>query len=320
MDRRAFLRLSAAAGVVLACGRNEGEAPTLTATPIGTATEPAATTPAPPTATDTSTAAPTPGATPTATAPATSTPRPALLEPIGFPLDPDTRCGRVEGLPGQRLVRWDAGPSVRDYSRMDQPSDDPERANASGWNARVHVEYEGQPAVDWYVPPGTPVYTTMDGVATLYLITLSNPFEVYGVDREPYLGNPDRARAPIAPFPGPGGGKGVFVRVENEAFRTEYAHLDLRPTLDRVRPPFLPGYSAATDYEAGFAPLRDFRATTPIARWDVHRGDLIGLTGDTGYSEAPHLHYTIARAGSSALVCPTTEPPFEDAGWLFRTA
>lgn len=242
------------------------------------------------------------------------------LAPIGFPLDPATRCGRVEGSIGARTIRWGAGPSVIDYSRSDQSSADPERANASGWNARTHVEYEGQPAVDWYVPPGTPVVTTMDGVATLYVITLSNPFEVYGVDREPYLGNPDRARAPISPFPGPGGGKGVFVRVENEAFRTDDAHLDLRPTLEAVRPSFLPGYSPTTDYEAEFTPLRDSRVVTAIARWEVRRGDLIGLTGDTGYSEAPHLHYTIARAGSPALLCPTTEPAFEDAGWLFRSA
>jgi len=319
MDRRAFLRLSAAAGVLLACGRNEDAPRTSTVTPVGTATGSATAIPAPPTATATRTAAPTPTATPDAVVPPTSTPRPPQLRPVGFPLDPDTKCGRLEGSIGLRSVTWGAGPSVHDYSRTDQPSDDPERANASGWNARVHVEYEGQPAVDWYVQPGTPVFATMDGVATLYLITLSNPFEVYGVDREPYLGNPDRARAPIAPFPGPGGGKGVFVRVENEAFLTECAHLDLRPTLDRVRPPFLAGYSAATDYEAGFAPLRDFRATTAIARWDVHRGDLVGLTGDTGYSEAPHLHYTIARAGSSTLLCPTTEPGFEESGWLFRS-
>jgi murein DD-endopeptidase MepM/ murein hydrolase activator NlpD len=262
---------------------------------------------------------PSPVVTPTPSQTANPGPRPSL-EPVGFPLDPVTRCGRVEGAMGARTVRWGAGPSALDYSRTDQPAADPERANASGWNARVHVEYEGQPAVDWYLPPGTPVYATMDGVATLYVITLSNPFEVYGVAREPYLGNPDRARAPISPFPGPGGGKGVFLRVENEAFRTEYAHLDLRSTLEAVRPPFLDPWGPATNYESQFAPLRDFRATTAIARWDLRRGELVGLTGDTGYSEAPHLHYTIARAGSAALLCPTTEPGFEDSGWLFRTA
>ncbi|MGE0135510.1 MAG: M23 family metallopeptidase [Dehalococcoidia bacterium] len=314
MDRRAFLTLSSGAAFLLACGRDE-DAPasptsTSTSTPTRTMTPTPPPSPTPP-------ATPTPPSSPTATA--TPAPRPVALQPLGFPLDPDTKCGRVEGSIGARSIRWGAGPSALDYSRTDQPSEDPDRANASGWNARVHVEYEGNPAVDWYVPPGTPVYATMDGVATLYVITLANPFEVYGVDREPYLGNPDRARAPIAPFPGPGGGKGVFVRVENEEFRTEYAHLELRPTLDAVRPPFLDGYTPATDYEAEFALLRDFRATTRVARWDVHRGNLIGLTGDTGYSEAPHLHYTIARAGSPALLCPTTEPGFEDSGWLFRT-
>ncbi|MFN8584482.1 MAG: M23 family metallopeptidase [Dehalococcoidia bacterium] len=320
MNRRAFLRLSAAASMLLACGDNEDERPTSTSPAGATTTGLATPTPAPPTVTPTAAATSSPVVTSTATGSPTATPRPAQLQPIGFPLDPEMRCGRVEGSVGHRAIRWGAGPSAHDYSRTDQPSDEPERASACGWNARTHVEYEGQPAVDWYVPPGTPVYATMDGAATLYVITLSNPFEVYGVDREPYLGNPDRARAPIAPFPGPGGGKGVFVRVENEEFRTEYAHLDLRPTLDRVRPPFLPAYSAATNFEAEFASLRDFRATTPIARWDVHRGDLVGLSGDTGYSEAPHLHYTIARAGSSTLLCPTTEPTFEDSGWLLRPA
>ncbi len=76
----------------------------------------------------------------------------------------------------------------------------------------------------------------------------------------------------------------------------------------------------ATSFESEFAPLRDFQATTPIARWEVRRGDLIGMTGDTGYSEAPHLHYTIARIGGAGLLCPTSELGFEDGGWLVRSA
>jgi murein DD-endopeptidase MepM/ murein hydrolase activator NlpD len=241
--------------------------------------------------------------------------------PLGFPLDPALRCGLVEGAVGSRTLTWGAGSAVAAYSRDDQPSEDPERANRCGWNARTHVEYEGQPAVDWYVPAGTPIVATMDGVATLLVITMANPFDVYGVDREPYLGNPDRARAPLSPFPGPGGGKGVFVRIVNEQFQTEYAHLDLAASLEVVpRGAYLDGFSEQTDFAGMFGPLRDFQTFTPVASWDVRRGDVIGLSGDSGYSEAPHLHYTVRRSGASGLLCPTTEPGFEDGGWLFRVA
>jgi murein DD-endopeptidase MepM/ murein hydrolase activator NlpD len=161
----------------------------------------------------------------------------------------------------------------------------------------------------------------MEGTATLLINTLANPFDVYGVNREPYLGNPDRRRAPYGPFPGPGGGQGVFVRVANTAFSSDYAHLDLPLSLEALagRLSFVSGYAPTTDYTTRFAPLRDYRLATAIASWPVSRGDLIGISGDTGYSEAPHLHYAIRRAGAANLLCPTLEPGFSDAGWLFRT-
>jgi len=311
MERRLFLVSLGSFALVGCAGRGKDE-PTPAATPTtGRATPtPAVTAPA--------TASPPPTqAGPTAT----PTEVPPQLEPYGFPLNPATRTGLVTGQPGSRAIRWGQGPIVRDYSRDDQPSDDPVRANAAGWNARTHVEYEGQPAVDWYLPVGTPVVATTDGTATLLVNTVSNPFDVYGVSREPYLGNPDRARAPVSPFPGVGGGQGVFIRVENGRFRTDYAHLEISRTVGLVPEwAWLGSYSAAFPFAEEFAPLRDFRVATPVAAWDVRRGDTIGYTGDSGYSEAPHLHYTIRRAGESRLLCPTTEPGFEDNGWLLKSS
>lgn len=253
---------------------------------------------------------------------ATSTPAPPRDPqlPTGFPLDPATRLGLVRGEVGSRELAWGEGPRALEYSRDDQPSADQVRANRSGWNARVHAEYEGQPAVDWYIPAGTPVLATMEGTATLLVNTVSNPFDSYGVSREPYIGNPDRARAPISPFPGPGGGQGVFARVTNARYRTDYAHLDLAATLRVVpRDAFLAGFAPdAPALSARFGPLRDFRLATAIAQWPVGPGDVIGMSGDTGYSEAPHLHYAIRPAASEDALCPTLEPGFDDAGWLFR--
>ena len=59
------------------------------------------------------------------------------------------------------------------------------------------------------------------------------------------------------------------------------------------------------------------RVATTLAVWDVRAGDIIGMSGDSGYSEGPHLHYTINRIGEP-LRCPTTEAGFTDGGWLFR--
>jgi murein DD-endopeptidase MepM/ murein hydrolase activator NlpD len=308
MKRRIFLVSIGSAALVGCRGRSgDDETPSPTTSPADT-----------PTSAPMATATPERSPTPTAPA-ATATPGPPQPEPFGFPVDPSARTGLVVGAVGSRTIRWGEGPTVLAYSRDDQPSDDPVRANAAGWNARTHAEYEGQPAVDWYLPTGTPVVATMDGLATLLINTVSNPFEVYGVSREAYIGNPDRSRAPISPFPGPGGGQGVFIRVENRQFRTDYAHLEIAPTLGLV-PDFawLSAYSAAFPYSEQFAQLRDFRLATAIAAWDVKKGDVIGYTGDSGYSEAPHLHYTVRRTGAFNLLSPTTEAGFEDGGWLFR--
>jgi len=242
----------------------------------------------------------------------------AVEEPLGFPLDPQTVTGKVTGAEGSRRIEWGAGPAAGTYTEQDQVSSDPDVANASGWDCRVHVDYEGRPAVDWYIPVGTPIVATMDGIATLYAITVTNAFDYWGVSREPYLGNPDYQNAPLAPFPGPGGGKGVYVEIASGTFVTEAAHLHLVSTvaaLDEVA--FLPGFDRSSDYASLFAPMRGYLEVTAVARWDVKRGEVIGFSGDSGYSEGPHLHYTVRRSGGG-LLCPTEEVGFEDGGWLFR--
>jgi murein DD-endopeptidase MepM/ murein hydrolase activator NlpD len=214
----------------------------------------------------------------------------------------------VAGAAGSRVIETGAGPTIADYTEHDQPSDDPVRANASGWNCRVHVEYEGTPAVDWYVPIGTPVYATMDGTATLIVNTVANAFDYYGVDREPYIGNPDRSRAPLSPFPGPGGGMGVYVAVMNDRYRTDYGHLSLAPTLGVVPDgAFAAPYGRAFDYTSTFALPRSFDYGAQVATWRVRRGDVIGYTGDAGYSEAPHLHYVVTERATGERVCVTGE-------------
>lgn len=237
---------------------------------------------------------------------------------MGFPIAPETMLGVVTGETGSRSIDWEGGTSAAEYSRDLQVSGDADTANGMGWNCRTHVEYEGVPAVDWYIPTGTPIHATMGGQATLYIVSLPNAFGYYGVDREPYLGSPDRSRALLSPFPGPGGGKGVFVEVVNEAFATEYAHFDLEPTLATVpASAYLDGYHAGYDFQSHFNVMRPFTAATTIASWPVLAGDVIGYSGDSGYSEAPHLHYTVRRLGG-ALLCPTQEDGFAEGGWLFR--
>jgi len=296
-----------------ACG---GGKPSPTATPSLAPSS----TPAPATATVAPSPSPLP---PSPTLLPSATPMPPqpsdASEPRGFPIDPSTKLGLVAGHSPERSVVWDAGPDALSYSRDDQASDDPDRANNSGWDCRVHVEYEGQPAVDWYVPVGTPIRATMDGTATLNIVTVANAFDYYGAARGPYMGNPERPQAVVAPFQGASGGKGVFVEVANEGFVTDYGHLGPSLTIASVDPSaFVDGYGPGSDYATLFAPVRDFRVFTTVARWSVKRGDVIGYSGDTGYSDAPHLHYTIRRAGESSLLCPTAEAGFEDSGWLFK--
>jgi hypothetical protein len=241
------------------------------------------------------------------------------LQPIGYPLNPDAPTDEVQGPVGARVVAPRAGVTVRETSEHLQVSADPVRANQDGWDCRVHVEYEGQPAVDWYVQAGEPVLATIDGHATLVVNTVTNAFDYYGVAREPYLGNPDRLRAPISPFPGPGGGMGVYVSISNDEFRIDLGHLSLDSTIANVPPDaFVAPYSAAFDYISAFAVPRAVSAGDVLAQWDVRRGDTVGYTGDSGYSEAPHLHYAITRRTDGQRLCASEEAGFVDGGWLAR--
>ncbi|MEX2225556.1 MAG: M23 family metallopeptidase [Dehalococcoidia bacterium] len=225
---------------------------------------------------------------------------------------------RVTGAVGSRVIEVGAGPPIRDVS-VQQASDDPDLANASGWNCRVHVEYEATPAVDWYVPSGTAVYATMDGDAVLIANTVANGFDYHAVDREPYIGNPDRTRAPLDPFPGPGGGMGIYVAVAGEEFRTDYGHLQIDPTLAAIPDEaFVAPYGRSFDYASAFSTPAPLAFGVQVARWPVRKGDVIGYTGDSGYSEAPHLHYVITRRPTGERLCPTGEAGFDDGGWLMR--
>lgn len=295
--------------LVIACGGDNGGAATTTPSPAATT---ARRTPSP-YPTSSPTLSPPPD-----TASPTIHPGPAG-EPLGFPVDPGMSLGLVTGEAGARVIQWGAGPPAFEYTRDSQPSGDPDEANRSGWNCDVHVEYEGRPAVDWYIPAGTPIFATMEGTATLFAVTVVNAFDWYGVDREPYLGNPDRSRASIRPFPRLSGGLGVYVEIDSGQFLTVSAHLDLAQTAGALPPGvFYAGYSARSDYNSMFGAIPASRAGTPVAQWQVRRGDLIGYSGDAGYSEAPHLHYTIQRAGSDRLLCPTSESGFQDGGWLLK--
>ena len=56
----------------------------------------------------------------------------------------------------------------------------------------------------------------------------------------------------------------------------------------------------------------------PHQKWATHCVDIIGYSGDAGYSEGPHLHYRVQRAGSNTLLCPTNEDGFDEGGWLLQ--
>lgn len=296
---------------IVACGGDDDGGPSATATrsPSASTKRSASPTPAP-----TSTVAPTDSTTP---APSERPPQP---EPLGFPIDPQTHVGVVQGEVGSRQLVFDgSGPAAIDYTTNDQASGDPDRANRSGWNCDTHYEYEGLSAVDFYIPEGTPILSTMDGTATLYVISYRNDFDRYGVDREPYIGNPDRSRAPYSPFPGPSGGLGVYVEVRNDGFVTAYGHLNIDQTLPLVSDSaFIDGYSRSSDYAGLFAEVPQPRFPTAVAQWQTRAGDVIGASGDAGYSEGPHLHYTVARTGETRNLCPTTESGYSDGGWLLK--
>ena len=208
----------------------------------------------------------TPSATQTATPAGTATPSPTIRL-LRFPIDPQTVLGEVIGEIGSRTVSFGAdGPTANDYALNDQTSDDPGVANRSGWNCRTHFEYEGIAAVDFYLPAGTPILSTISGTARLYAVSTQNDFGRYGVNREPYLGDPDRARAPLNPFPGATAGLGVYVVVEGEGFVTEYGHLNLPRSAEIVPASgFFEGFTADSDWAAlfGDVPLPRPRTSPP---------------------------------------------------------
>lgn len=263
--------------------------------------------------------APTGAVTPVASvsAPATESGAPAP-GPHGFPVDPTTVLGVVEGQAGSRQLVFGDGPTALDYALNDQPSSDQVAANRSGWNCQTHYEYEGAPGVDFYIPVGTPILATMDGTATLNIISVNNDFDRYNIDREPYIGYPDRNQAPYSPFPGPSSGLGVYVHIENADFSADYGHMDIGETIAVVPgQAYINGYSPSSDYASLFARVPEPRVTATIAQWQVHNGDVIGMSGDSGYSEGPHIHYQLRRTGGP-LRCPTNEAGFTDGGWLFK--
>ncbi|HET6614472.1 MAG TPA: hypothetical protein VFH62_01185, partial [Dehalococcoidia bacterium] len=66
-------------------------------------------------------------------------------------------------------------------------------------------------------------------------------------------------------------------------------------------------YSRAFDYASAFAVPQSFTYGAQVATWPVRKGDVIGYTGDAGYSEAPHLHYVITNRATGTRLCPTGE-------------
>jgi hypothetical protein len=193
-------------------------------------------------------------------------------------------------------------------------------SNQYGWNCRTHYQYEdNQPAVDWYLPTGTPVIATMDATAELYIITTKNSFTYYNYPTNLYLGLPP-ANAPGYPFSGPSGGMGVFISLVAEGIpvRAEYGHLDPSRTIAHVpENAFVPPYSRTYNYDAAFGTMKGPRDFTLIARWPVKRGQVIGYVGNSGYSDVPHLHYQIITPDRNTKYCPSEEN-FPRSGWLFR--
>jgi hypothetical protein len=262
-------------------------------------------------------APPTPRATPRPTAtPATTT---SLDLPIGFPVDERLRPMQVIMTPqGKQVVEAATnGPTVvevaRDYQTRVQND---EASNRYGWNCRLHDYYEGAPGVDWYLPEGTPLIATMRGQAEFYIITTSNAFEYYGVDKAVTLGLP-APDMPLYPLPGPGGGMGIFVSILNGDLRAEYGHLELTKSLTVIpQGAYVPPYSPTFNYPSRFSRMAGHLDINLIARWNAQRGDVVGYVGNTGYSDVAHIHYQVISRDRLRKYCPTLEQ-LPNSGWLF---
>ena len=255
----------------------------------------------------------------TATPTPTPTPAPSADEPVGFPVQPTLRPLQVLDTPQGRVVAPPSptGPTVLEVARdyQTRPANDGE-ANRYGWNCRVHDKHEGGPGVDWYLPAGTPVVATMRGQAELYVVSISNAFEYYGVDPRLTLGLPSPTM-PLYPLPGPGGGMGIFVSVLNGDLRAEYGHLDLDRTLALVpERAFIAPFSKSFNYDARFSRPIPHDQVTLVATWQVEEGAVVGYVGNTGYSDVPHLHYQVVTRDRKTKFCPTREP-LPSSGWLF---
>jgi hypothetical protein len=240
--------------------------------------------------------------------------------PVGFPVAPDLQPMQViRTAEGKRIEPHAAsGPTILEIaSGVQQRSENDDLSNKYGWNCRVHNKHEGAPAVDWYLPEGTPVVATMRGQAELYVITTSNSFEYYGVQPGLTLGLPDPS-TPLYPLPGPGGGMGIVVSIVNGDFRAEYGHLQLSKTVANIEASaFVQPFSPSFDYPARFGGMAGHLDLTLVASWPVEQGDVVGFVGNTGYSDVSHLHYQITTRDRKTKFCPTFEP-FPSNGWLFE--
>ncbi len=289
MRRRTFL-LSLGAWSLAACGRGNDRAPA--PTPLPTATRPVATTAPAPTATS----SPVPSATPTATDP--------RIEPIGFPIDPAARLGIVTGVPGNRAIRWGEGPTAIDYSRDDQPSDDPDRANRCGWNARLH-RVRGQPRST--VHPAGHARGRDDGWHGPLLINTSPTRSMSTCQPEPIPGQPrPRPRGPWSPSRSRGG-QGVFRPDRERRYRTIF--VSLRHRRDSRGGPaggLARRHGTGDDFVARSRRSATVRVATPVARCGGAAGEVIARAAIALQRGPPPLRGPAGRVAQR--LCPTTEP------------